>query len=195
MNEAELEARLDRIESTQALQMLPSRYALAVDSRDLDGLVSLFVEDVDAGRWGRGREALKGFYEKVLTDFYRSQHQIVGHAFDFDDSNRAHGTVYCRAEHEQGDHWVLMIMVYFDQYERRGGRWCFARRRPAYYYANDIDERPGAPLVRWPERQMNPAFFEGPHAFAGWTEFWAKQDPELVARLTRQPGKPQSSAT
>jgi ketosteroid isomerase-like protein len=38
---------------------LASRYALAVNMRDLDALVALFVDDVQAGRDRVGREALK----------------------------------------------------------------------------------------------------------------------------------------
>ena len=54
-------SRMERIESHLAIQQLPIRYALAVDSRDLDAWVQLFVEDVDCGSHGVGREALKRF--------------------------------------------------------------------------------------------------------------------------------------
>ena len=57
------EERLDRLESTLAIQQLPARYALAVDSRDVDTWISLFIEDVDCGRYGRGREALRSFID------------------------------------------------------------------------------------------------------------------------------------
>ena len=40
-------ARIDRIESTLAIQQLPIRYALAVDGRDIDAWLALFVDDVD----------------------------------------------------------------------------------------------------------------------------------------------------
>ena len=60
MTESTLIERLDRIESHLAIQQLPSRYALAVDARDLDAWLDLFVEDVDCGRHGKGREAFGG---------------------------------------------------------------------------------------------------------------------------------------
>ena len=44
------EEKLDRLESLAEIRQLPSRYALAVDPRDVDGLVSLFVPDVRVGR-------------------------------------------------------------------------------------------------------------------------------------------------
>ena len=61
--DAALAARLDRIESRQAISQLPSRYAMALDARDLDSLVALFVDDVEAGADGRGRDALKRWYD------------------------------------------------------------------------------------------------------------------------------------
>ena len=32
------------------------------------------------------------------------------------------GAVYSRNEHETGSEWVIMTMLYFDHYERIGGR-------------------------------------------------------------------------
>jgi len=40
--------RLDRIESSLAISQLPSRYAMALDVRDLDALVALSVAAADA---------------------------------------------------------------------------------------------------------------------------------------------------
>ncbi|MBV1688942.1 nuclear transport factor 2 family protein [Novosphingobium sp. G106] len=178
--------RLERIESTQAIQMLPSRYALAVDSRDIDTLVNLFVPGVDAGKWGRGRAGLRAFYESVLVGFYRSQHQICGHVFDFVDEDLATGTTYCRAEHEDGDNWVVMIMTYFDEYERVDGRWYFRKHLPSFFYATNIDERPCPPFAHWPDRDLNPKHFLGSHAYATWKTFWERQDSAAVDRLTHQ---------
>ena len=37
------------MESLAAIRQLPSRYALALDSRDMDAMAALFVPDVQAG--------------------------------------------------------------------------------------------------------------------------------------------------
>ena len=58
--------RLDRLESLAAIQQLAVRYALAVDSRDMDALVDLFVPDVRVGRDEHGRDALKAWYTTTL---------------------------------------------------------------------------------------------------------------------------------
>src|SRR2546421_374171 len=81
-----------------AIRQLAARYALAVDSRDLDALVELFVPDVDCGRWGTGRPALRSFFASVLERFHRSVHLVAGHVIDLRGAE-ASGVVYCRAEH------------------------------------------------------------------------------------------------
>src|SRR5271165_1096374 len=125
---ADLARRIDRIESTLAIQQLAARYAVAVDSRDLDTWVELFVEDVDCGRRGKGRSVLKGFIDPAVRSFYRSIHQICGHVIDFAGENQASGKVYCRAEHEDRGKWYVMAICYFDRYARRDGNWLFEQR-------------------------------------------------------------------
>src|SRR5690348_8154994 len=97
--DTDLSARIDRIESTLAIQQLPVRYALAVDGRDIDAWVNLFVGDVNCGRHGTGRKALADYIEPLISTFYRSQHLICGHRIEFVDADNAKGQVYCRAEH------------------------------------------------------------------------------------------------
>jgi hypothetical protein len=87
--DAELLSRIDRIESMLAIQQLPIRYALAVDGRDIDAWIGLFVEDVDCGPAGKGREALRTTIEQPLTTFYRSIHLICGHQLEFTDADHA----------------------------------------------------------------------------------------------------------
>ena len=53
-----LDERIDRLESLASIQQLPIRYALAVDGRDLDAWVGLFIADVDCGRRGSGRSPM-----------------------------------------------------------------------------------------------------------------------------------------
>src|SRR5262249_4913618 len=105
MNDTSVAPRIDRIESQLAIQQLAPRYAIAVDARDLDAWVALFIEDVNCGRHGRGREALRKYIDGLVRGFYRSVHQICGHVIDFVDADHATGTVYCRAEHEDRGKW------------------------------------------------------------------------------------------
>lgn len=181
---ADLAARIDRLESLAAIQQLAMRYALAVDGRDLDAWVNLFIPDVHCGRLGSGREVLRSMIEPALRSFYRSIHQICGHRIDFDGPDHAHGTVYCRAEHEDGDRWIVMAIAYFDSYERRDGEWLFVRRREKHWYAADWQERPAAPFTGWPTHPTPPDL---PGDFDSWQPFWADEDEDSLRRLSAQP--------
>ena len=186
-----LEQRLARVEAQLAIQQLPIRYALAVDGRDLDSLADLFVDDVNCGRWGIGREALKTFYasEHILQSFYRSIHQICGHAVDLIDDDHAEGRVYCRAEHEDQGHWVVMAICYFDSYEKRGDHWYFVRRDERHWYSTDWLERPGDPKFQnWPGRYDGPKHAPRlPGSFPEWQKFWRDVDQAVINKLTRDP--------
>ena len=189
MHDDALLQRIDRIESQLALQQLVSRYALALDARDLDSLVLLFTDDVNCGRWGTGREALRGFYDTILRNFYRSQHQLCGQVIELDptDPDRATGTVYCRAEHEDRGKWVVMAICYFDTYARRAGQWHFVRREEQDWYATDILERPAGPEFRqWPGRTDGKRS-KLPHRFPTWAPFWERGDAGVPAQLSSAP--------
>ena len=196
MTSPDLLARIDRIEAIQAIQALAVRYARAVDARDIDAWLGMFVEDIDCGRRGRGREALRSFIEPAVRDFYRTVHQIVGHVVDTIEGDRATGRVYCRAEHEFGDQWIVQAICYFDTYERRGGAWYFARREEDFFYTCDLLERPqDAGFQRWPgpAPRHSPPMMVG--RFPSWLSFWEKSEPEALAKITRHPGKPEAPAT
>jgi hypothetical protein len=168
----DVEVRLDVIESRLAIGQLPIRYALAVDGRDLDAWVSLFVPDVRVGREASGREALRAHIEPLLRTFRRSVHQICGHRIELDpsDPDRASGATYCRAEHEVDDRWVVMAICYRDDYQRIDGEWLFRRRREQHWYAADIAEHPQAVgFDSWHDGAA-PAL---PNAFPTWSTFWA----------------------
>jgi len=169
--ETELVRRLDRVESQLAISQLPIRYAMAIDSRDLDTWVSLFVPDVQVGRSNYGRQALRDYIEPVLRDFTRSIHQIVGHRIDLhdDDPDRASGATYCRAEHEVDDRWIVMAICYFDTYRRVDGAWFFERRIERHWYSADINEHPQAVAFdSW--HHGTPAL---PDHFPTWGPFWS----------------------
>ncbi len=181
MTDDALLQRLRRVEDRLDIGQLPIRYALAVDQRDLDTWVSLFVPNVSMGRLGTGRDALRAQIAPQLRNFYRSIHQIVGHRIELVDDVTARGQTYCRAEHEVGDRWVVMAIRYDDEYQRVDGEWLFARRRERHWYATDLIERPqSADFGSWdaaPSPQL-------PHVDGSWSAFWLGHDTDKV---TRQP--------
>jgi hypothetical protein len=63
---ADLERRVAAVEARLEIGQLPIRYALAVDGRDIDAWVGVFEPEVELGRHGRGREALRALITPQL---------------------------------------------------------------------------------------------------------------------------------
>jgi ketosteroid isomerase-like protein len=142
--------RLDRLESTEAIRQLVSKYGVLVDSRNIDALLDLYVDDFRVTRELRGRDALRTSFVHMLgsnAPFTTTIHFVGNQTIDFDESDpdRATGVVYCRAEHEFPELWVVATLQYWDTYERRDGAWKFTRRQLKAFYVADVLERPNGP--------------------------------------------------
>ena len=98
--EPDLGARLRALEAYEEIRLLAARYAHALDSRNIDELVGLFVEDVKTGDGGVGRGALADWGDTVLRSFTTTSHLIRNHIIDLVDEDHATGIVYCRPEDE-----------------------------------------------------------------------------------------------
>ena len=171
-----LEERIERLESIDEIRQLVSKYSLSLDMRDLDAHVNLFAEDIRVSRELTGRAHLKRWLDDTLRlQFTGTSHHIGNHIIEFDDPDHAHGIVYSKNEHEtpsnSGDEWVIMQMMYWDNYERINGQWFFRRRLPCYWYATDLNKPPtGENKMRWPDREH----YEGAYheLFPSWEVFW-----------------------
>jgi len=76
-----------RLLAVEEIRQLVARYAVATDSRDLDALVALFVDDVQVGRDARGRDALRAFFDRSLRDVGITILNVGTHAIEI---GRAH---------------------------------------------------------------------------------------------------------
>lgn len=185
-----LKARIDRLESIDEIRQLVAKYALSLDMRDLDAHVNLFAADIRVSRELTGRSHLKRWLDDTLRlQFTGTSHHVGNHIIEFSDPDNAIGVLYSKNEHEtpteSGDaEWVIMQMLYWDNYQRIDGRWFFRRRLPCYWYATDLNKPPtGEQKMRWPDRDnYDGAYHE---LFPSWKEFWAsvpaEQEPEVAA--------------
>lgn len=190
MSDNSLAARIDRLESLDEIRQLAAKYSLSLDMRDLDAHVNLFAADIRVSREKTGRASLKRWLDDTLRlQFTGTSHHIGNHIIEFDDPDHAHGVVYSKNEHETpcadgSVEWVIMQMLYWDNYERIDGRWYFRRRLPCYWYATDLNKPPvGIDKMRWPDRETYEGAF---HAlWPSWQEFWANppadDEPEVAA--------------
>jgi ketosteroid isomerase-like protein len=142
---------LERLAAYEAIRQLASHYAVLMDSRDLDALVELFVDDVRVGRDVRGRAALRESFDGTLRGIGVSILNVGTHAITLVDDDHATGVVYCKGEIQDGDRWIHQAIVYTDTYERRDGRWLFVRRIHELFYGAEAPLNPMAlPPADWP---------------------------------------------
>jgi hypothetical protein len=152
------------------IRQLAERYALAVDTRDLDGLVELFVPDVHCGRWGIGRDALRESFASQLRGGGPSVMLVANHVIDFESDERARGVVYGIAESSLPEGWVRQAIQYHDAYERRGECWLFVRRKHLLWYGVVLPYDPLAqPPADWPRSQIGRGTV--PECWESWRRF------------------------
>jgi ketosteroid isomerase-like protein len=163
---------LDRLLAYEAIRQLVARYAVAVDARDIETLVNLFVDDVHAGSSGNGRAALRGSFESSLRGIGVSILNVGTHVIDFVGEDDATGVVYCKGEIQDGTRWIHQAIVYEDQYRQKAGAWYFVRRKHRLFYGAEVGTNPlGLPPADWPTR--HDGWGTVPGEWDSWRRFWA----------------------
>jgi len=163
---------IDRLLAHEEIRQLAAHYALATDSRDLDMLVSLFIDDVQVGRESFGRAALRESFATSLKGVGRTILNVGTHAIDLVDDDHAVGHVYCKGEIQDGDRWIHQAILYRDTYERRDGHWYFVRRRHELWYGAEVGVNPlTLPPANWPEHHDGMGTV--PEIWNTWKEFWS----------------------
>ena len=174
-------ALLDRLWSHEQIRQLVARYALAVDSRDLDTLVSLFVDDVRVGRDADGqpllgREALRRSFIESLGGIGVSILDVGTHVIDLVDEDHATGSVYCHGQIQDGERWIHQMILYRDTYERRSGSWFFVRRVHELWFGEPAATNPLAQEpANWPQHHSGRGTV--PDSWPSWSEFWSSFGP------------------
>jgi ketosteroid isomerase-like protein len=165
----------ERLLAIVEIQQLAHRYAVYLDARDLDGLVALYVPDVRVTRESSGRGALRADFDRSLRAVGATFLQVGNHVVDFADDAHASGVVYTRGEIQDGgpesSRWIIHAIQYHDRYEKRDGRWLFARRKHLLVYGAELGTNPLtlAP-AEWPKHQTGRGSV--PWSLETWQRFW-----------------------
>ena len=163
---------LQRLVAESEIRQLASRYAVAIDARDLDSLVALYVEDVRVGRDLHGHDALRADFDAQLRGIGISILLVGNHVIDFDGDDRATGIVYCRGEIQDGERWIQQAIRYDDTYARTARGWRFVRRRHLLFYGADLGTNPlQLEPAGWPQHHTGRG--ELPESLETWRAFWA----------------------
>ena len=132
----------------EQIRQLAARYAVLLDARDLDGLVQLFVDDVNVGD-RTGRVALKENFTDQLGPLGVTVLHVGGHVIDLVSDDFATGIVTCAADIERDQGRVIQAIQYHDTYARRENVWYFVRRRHLLVYDGSIRGPLPSTLETW----------------------------------------------
>ena len=163
---------VQRLWAHEQIRQLVARYALALDSRDLDTLAGLFTPNVRVTRETSGRAALRESFTAQLAPLGVTILNVGTHVIDLVDADHASGHVYCKGEIQEGERWIHQAILYRDRYERVDGVWHFASRRHDLWYGANVGANPaGLPAANWPERSYG--WGTVPEIWDTWREFAA----------------------
>jgi len=139
---ASLAARLDRLESKDAIRDIATAYAIACDEHDMPRLMNLFTVDAcfdapNGSMVAKGKAAIQTLFEKTFKirgPAYHWTHDITIE-IDAADPDRGTGLVLSHAETTPNGVVSIAAMRYQDDYRRESdGQWRFAKRVISFLY-------------------------------------------------------------
>lgn len=151
---AEIEARLEALESRQAIDALIAGYAEAFDSQNERLLASLWHEDSKLllGDFGKsdGREAILASARRNWKKMPHMHHWMANALIALD-GDEASGTVAADCLFYDIEQGVLQVSgQYRDSFKRRDGRWAFQQREFDLHFATPLaDWKPAAGSERF----------------------------------------------
>ncbi|OAL27838.1 hypothetical protein AYO20_09691 [Fonsecaea nubica] len=167
----------------EEIRSLGARYALAVDSRNIDALVGMFLEsnepvnlpilDAEDKSKNKNITSLRELFTKALKTFGPSFHFVGQHIINLD-GDQATGTVYCICTHsvDPNSRWITMQLVYEDVYIYHEGKWLFKNRNihglRAYEDSPSVDSSAFLPY--------GPSY-DIPNCWPSWKKFWGDDVP------------------
>lgn len=166
----------------EEIRQLGARYALAVDSRNIDELTSMFLESDapvnlpildEQEKSNKDKTSLRELFTKALKSFGPSFHFVGQHIINLG-GDLATGTVYCICTHAVGSvpQWITMQLVYQDSYIYHEQKWVFKTRSihglRAYESSPSVDSSAFLPYG---------PVYDMPSCWPSWKEFWVDGSP------------------
>jgi len=139
---ASLAARLDRLESKDAIRDIATAYAIACDEHDMPRLMDLFTVDAcfdapNGSMVAKGKAAIQTLFEKTFKIRGPAYHWTHDITIEIDpaDPDRGTGLVLSHAETTPNGVVSIAAMRYQDDYRRESdGQWRFAKRVISFLY-------------------------------------------------------------
>jgi ketosteroid isomerase-like protein len=181
-------ARIDRLESKDAIRELVTTYAIACDEHDMPRLTECFTEDAcfdspNGAMIANGRADIVRMFEetfKIRGPAYHWTHDVTIQMHPTD-PNLASGLVLSHAETSPNGVVSIAAMRYQDDYRREADQWRFAHRVITFLYyvpAAEYSESLNRPdrVIMGGERHLA----DYPENLACWQDFVTAHGPLQV---------------
>ncbi len=173
--------RLTRLEASEDIRNLVSRYNFAVDDRDLTSLANCFAENaqfrsVDGALSAQGRKAIMAQFEGRFAALGVGAHYTHDHVVDVKTEVSATGRLSAHAELVRFGRPMLVSLRYEDQYFNEAGRWVFADRLLSFFYYLDTADYLNGLTKR--DRMCaydSPTPADFPEGLQSWKQYYAAE--------------------
>lgn len=147
---------IERLLALEEIRSLPLRYAVAIERRDVEAMVSLFASTARFGSWGAGQAGCRALMSATMGDTVLAVVLVANHLVELEDDDVAHGEVWARCyAQDQGGPFVEQLIRYDDTYVREAGRWLFQHRKHRLWFGASALASPlEQDAANWPSSQV-----------------------------------------
>lgn len=146
---------VERLVAKDSIRDLVLDYSRAIADRDVELMVSLYSDDAEFGRAGRGPTALRSLMADTMSDLQFGVILVANHIIELDGADEARGEVWarCYAQNEREGYYEQLVK-YLDRYVRVAGDWKFRHRRHLLWFGQAAASPLAQDPADWPARNV-----------------------------------------
>lgn len=179
--QADIEARIARLEAESQVRQLIARYSFDIDDRRVDAVRDLFADEAvlrsaDGVMHARGVDAIMAQFDGRFAVLGPGHHVMHDVQIDFESDSAARGRVSGHAELWRNGQMMVAALRYADRYCRTARGWKFAERVISFLYYVPVDAYPG--ILGRPDRNhayASPLPADFPEALPDWVSYHQSQ--------------------
>lgn len=150
---------LQALLAREEIRQLVLRYSSAIAERDIDLMVSLYVDDASFGLYGKGPQALRRMMESTMADLQFGVILVANHRIEFDSDHNAHGEVWARCHGQNEDGYYEQLIKYVDRYRLMPSSpdepdWRFEFRKQLMWFGEARESPLAQAPANWPDAQI-----------------------------------------
>lgn len=181
--QADLAARIARLEAESHVRQLIARYSFDIDDRRVAAVRDLFADDAvlrsaDGVMHARGVDAIMAQFDGRFAVLGPGHHVMHDVQIDFESDTTARGRVSGHAELWRNGQMMVAALRYADRYALTPRGWKFTERVISFLYYVPVDAYPG--ILGRADRNhanANPLPADFPESLPDWVSYHQNHAP------------------